>query len=194
MEVKESIPIKIYESRGSEKRQIITNRVIFWHQEYSGMRPGMITIIIHSVRLIHTEGDYNEKWKSYIFKIVCEGISGDDGNLYRYFLSRDANTDLPIEGANAFTYEYTFRMWNDTKSIAHIYPYVDTGIVSIKQEILTGMTTGRFWLFQLINREFRFRYPMKMTGRISTIPVEQAEIGKSLDFQFHKKQELSCKK
>ncbi len=80
-----------------------------------------------------TEGDYNEKWKSYIFKIVCEGITGDDGNLYRYFLSRDANSDLPIEGANAFTYEYTFRMWNDTKSVAHIYPYVDTGIVSIKQ-------------------------------------------------------------
>ena len=36
-----------------------------------------------------TEGDFNEKWNSYIFKIVCEGISGDDGNLYRYFLSRD---------------------------------------------------------------------------------------------------------
>lgn len=32
-----------------------------------------------------TEGEYNEKWKSYIFKIVCEGITGDDGNLYRYF-------------------------------------------------------------------------------------------------------------
>ena len=80
-----------------------------------------------------TEGDFNEKWNSYIFKIVCEGISGDDGNLYRYFLSRDPNNNLPIEGANAFTYEYTFRMWNDFKSVAHIYPYIDTGIVSIKQ-------------------------------------------------------------
>ncbi|TFG43412.1 MAG: hypothetical protein E4H43_01765, partial [Bacteroidia bacterium] len=67
-----------------------------------------------------TEGDYNEKWRSYIFKIVCEGITGDDGNLYRYYLSREAGSELPIEGANAFTYEYTFRMWNDTKSIAHI--------------------------------------------------------------------------
>ena len=80
-----------------------------------------------------TEGDYNEKWKSYIFKIVCEGISGDDGNLYRYFLSRDVRNELAIEGANAFTYEYTFRMWNENKSVSHIYPYVDTGIVSIKQ-------------------------------------------------------------
>ncbi|HQJ61522.1 MAG TPA: hypothetical protein PKV35_11020, partial [bacterium] len=24
-----------------------------------------------------SEGDFNEKWNSYIFKIVCEGISGD---------------------------------------------------------------------------------------------------------------------
>jgi hypothetical protein len=68
-----------------------------------------------------TEGEFNQKWNSYIFKVVCEGISGDDGNLYRYFLSRDPNSNLAIEGANAFTYEYTFRMWNDFKSIAHIY-------------------------------------------------------------------------
>lgn len=80
-----------------------------------------------------SSGDYNKKWNSYIFKIVCEGISGDDGNLYRYFLSRDPGNNIAIEGANAFTYEYTFRMWNDFKSIAHIYPYIDTGIVSIKE-------------------------------------------------------------
>ena len=36
-----------------------------------------------------SEGDFNERWNSYIFKIVCEGVSGDDGNLYRFFLSRD---------------------------------------------------------------------------------------------------------
>ncbi len=79
-----------------------------------------------------SEGDFNERWNSYIFKIVCEGVSGDDGNLYRFFLSRDANNNLPIEGANAFTYAYTFRMWNDFKSVAHIYPFVDTGVVFIK--------------------------------------------------------------
>jgi hypothetical protein len=28
-----------------------------------------------------SEGDFNERWNSYIFKIVCEGVSGDDGNL-----------------------------------------------------------------------------------------------------------------
>ncbi|MCX6330385.1 MAG: hypothetical protein NTZ85_12850, partial [Bacteroidia bacterium] len=79
-----------------------------------------------------TAGDFNPKW-GYIFKVVCEGISGDDGNLYRYFMSRDPGNNLPIEGANAFTYEYTFRMWNDFRSVSHIYPYIDTGVIFIKQ-------------------------------------------------------------
>jgi hypothetical protein len=72
-----------------------------------------------------TQGEFNERWNTYIFKVICEGISGDDGNLYRYYLSRNANSNIPIEGANAFTYKYTFRMWNDFKSVSHIYPYID---------------------------------------------------------------------
>ena len=45
-----------------------------------------------------SSGDYNAKWNSYIFKVVCEGISGDDGNLYKFFLSRDQNSNVPVEG------------------------------------------------------------------------------------------------
>jgi hypothetical protein len=79
-----------------------------------------------------TAGDFNPKW-GFIFKVVCEGLSGDDGNLYRYFLSRDPENNLPIEAANAFTYEYSFRMWNDFRSVAHIYPYIDTGVIFTQQ-------------------------------------------------------------
>jgi hypothetical protein len=135
-----------------------------------------------------TEGDYNEKWKSYIFKIVCEGITGDDGNLYRYFLSREANSELQIEGANAFTYEYTFRMWNDTKSVAHIYPYVDTGIVSIKQRNFDWDDDGAILVVSTYKQGIPVPISNEDDEKISIIPVEQAEIGKSLDFQFHKKQ------
>ena len=105
-----------------------------------------------------SEGDFNTRWNSNIFKIICEGISGDDGNLYRYFLSSDANTNIPIEGANAFTYAYHFRMWNDFKSVAHIYPFIDTGIVSISRRILTGIMTGIFLLFQGISRELKANF------------------------------------
>jgi len=136
-----------------------------------------------------SEGEYNEKWKSYIFKIVCEGITGDDGNLYRYFLSRDAGTELPIEGANAFTYEYTFRMWNDNKSISHIYPYVDTGIVSIRERNFDWDDDGAILVASTYKQGISVPISNENDEKISVIPVEQAEIGKSLDFQFHKKKD-----
>jgi hypothetical protein len=135
-----------------------------------------------------TEGDYNEKWKSYIFKIVCEGITGDDGNLYRYFLSRDAAGELPIEGANAFTYEYTFRLANDIKSVAHIYPFVDTGIVSIKQRNFDWDDDGVILVVSTYKQGIPLPVSNENDEKISVIAVEPAEIGKSLDFQFHKKQ------
>lgn len=134
------------------------------------------------------EGDFNEKWNQYIFKIVCEGIEGDDGNLYRYYLSRDANSELPIEGANAFTYEYTFRMWNDNKSISHIYPYVDTGIVSIKQMNFDWDDDGVILVVSRYKQGISVPISNEDDWAESKIPIEPAEIGKSLDFQFHKKQ------
>ena len=135
-----------------------------------------------------TEGDYNEKWQSYIFKIICEGISGDDGNLYKYFLSRDPNNEMPVEGANAFTYEYTFRMWNNLNSVAHIYPYVDTGVIFIRQRNFDWDDDGNI----LVVSRYKQGIPVPISNEDnwveSRIPIEPAEVGKSLDFQFHKKQ------
>jgi hypothetical protein len=135
-----------------------------------------------------SDGDFNERWNAYIFKIICEGISGDDGNLYRYFLSRSPTSDLPLEGANAFTYEYTFRMWNNFKSVSHIYPYIDTGIVSIKQRNFDWDNDGVI----LVVSRYKQGIPVPISNENkweeSKIPVEEAEVKSSLDFQFHKKQ------
>lgn len=135
-----------------------------------------------------TEGDFNEKWNSYIFKIVCEGVSGDDGNLYRYFLSRDPDNNIPVEGANAFTYEYTFRMWNDFQSVAHIYPYVDTGIVSIKQRNFDWDNDGTILVVSTYKQGISVPISNQDDWKESTIPIEPAEVKSSLDFQFHKRQ------
>jgi len=134
------------------------------------------------------EGDFNEKWNSNIFKIVCEGVTGDDGNLFRYFLSRDPNNNIPVEGANAFTYEYTFRMWNDFKSVAHIYPYIDTGIVSVKQRNFDWDRDGNILVISNYKQGITVPISGEDDWRESTIPIEPEELRKSLDFQFHKKQ------
>jgi len=80
-----------------------------------------------------TEGEWVEKWNGYVFKIIIEGIEGDDGNLYRMFLSTDQNENRAIEGANAFAYEYSFRMHNNPNEVSHIYPFVDDRTVTVRQ-------------------------------------------------------------
>lgn len=132
-------------------------------------------------------GDYNEKWKSYMFKIVCEGVSGDDGNLYRYFLSREPENNLAIEGANAFTYEYTFRMWNDFNSVAHIYPYIDTGIIRIKQGNFDWDNDGTILVVSKYKQGIEVPISHERDWVYSNIPIEPEEVNSSLDFQFHKR-------
>jgi hypothetical protein len=134
-----------------------------------------------------TAGDYNPKW-GYIFKVVCEGISGDDGNLYRYFMSRDRDNNLPIEGGNAFTYEYTFRMWNDFRSVSHIYPYIDTGIIFIKQRNFDWDNDGHILVVSRYKQGIDIPISDDDYWVDSKIAIEPQEVGSSLDFQFHKKQ------
>jgi hypothetical protein len=79
-----------------------------------------------------TEGEFVPKFDGYIFKVICDGIAGDDGNLYRYYLSTNPEENRAVEGANAFAYEYSFRMWDDPKEVSHIYPFVDDRAISVK--------------------------------------------------------------
>jgi hypothetical protein len=135
------------------------------------------------------EGDFSERW-GYIFKFICDGVKGDDGNLYRYFLSREANSDVPIEGANAFTYEYTFRMWNNTKSVAHIYPYIDKDVIYVKQKNFDWDDDGSILVASRVRQGVTVEISQEDDWRESRISIESGEIGSSLDFQFHKKQEF----
>jgi hypothetical protein len=78
------------------------------------------------------EGELIPELGGYIFKLVIDGIAGDDGNLYRLFMSVKNNVNTPVEGGNAFMYEYSFRL-NAGKQISHLYPYIDRHTIAIKQ-------------------------------------------------------------
>ena len=136
-----------------------------------------------------TQGEFNERWNSYNFKIICEGLSGTDGNLYKYYISRDANSNIPIEGANAFTYKYTFRLWNDVRSVSHIYPYVDSGIVSIRQSNFDWDDDGKIIVVSRYKRGVEVPVSGDDNWANSYISIEPAEVNSSLDFQFHKRQD-----
>jgi len=136
------------------------------------------------------EGEFVAEFNSYVFKIICDGIAGDDGNNYRYFLSRDADSNRPIEGANAFTYEYTFRMWNDHDNVMHIYPYVDTGCIYVRVFNFDWDSDGDV----MVVSEVRKGQLLKVSGEDhwteDRINVDPREIGKSYDFQFHKRKDM----
>jgi hypothetical protein len=78
------------------------------------------------------EGEYIEKFDGRVFKIIAIGESGDDGNLYRYFLSTSPKENREVEGGNLFTYEYTFRLSNNQNNVSQIYPYIDDRTISVK--------------------------------------------------------------
>ncbi|WP_075590318.1 hypothetical protein [Labilibacter marinus] len=81
-----------------------------------------------------TEGEFlPDEYGGYVFKIVIEGIGGDDGNLYNLFLSSSATENQAVEGAFAFYYKYKFRLHDNVNEVSHIYPFIDDKVQSIKQ-------------------------------------------------------------
>jgi hypothetical protein len=79
-----------------------------------------------------SEGQYVEKLGGRVFKIIAQGKSGDDGNLYKYFLSTSKLENTAVEGGNFFTYKYHFRLSDDQKHVCQIYPFVDDKTISIE--------------------------------------------------------------
>ncbi|MDX9728573.1 MAG: hypothetical protein RBT50_04865 [Bacteroidales bacterium] len=135
------------------------------------------------------DGEYYPKFQSNIFKIICDGISGDDGNLYRYAISRRPDANVPVDGANAFTYEYTFRMWNnnDTSFVSHIYPFIDSGCIFIQTRNFDWDNDGDFMVVSVVRKGHDLPLSGDDVWSESKMSIQDEEIGKSLDFRFYKK-------
>ncbi|MDT8400718.1 MAG: hypothetical protein RQ743_03405 [Bacteroidales bacterium] len=134
-----------------------------------------------------TEGELVEAFGGYIFKIICEGLTGEDGNLYRYYLSTEQDDNRALEDGNAFTYEYSFRMWNNNENISHIYPYIDTATIYVKQVNFDWDDDGYIRVVSRVKRGLLATHSDEDDWAESKIRIEEEEINSSLDFQFIKK-------
>jgi hypothetical protein len=134
-----------------------------------------------------TQGEFDSQFGCYVFKVTCEGIDGDDGNMYRYFMSTSGTANIAIEGGNAFAYEYTIRLHNNPKEVSHVYPYVDDKCFKIKQMNFDWDNDGII----RVTSEFRRELIMLVSGdniwKEDEFPIREEEKGKSLDFQFIKR-------
>lgn len=133
-----------------------------------------------------TEGELSSKYGGYIFKLICEGIKGDDGNLYRYYMSTRNNENISVEGGNAFTFEYTFRLHADAWQTSHVYPYIDDKVISLEQSNFDWDSDGHIRIYSVAT----LAAPLETSGddswKHSTYIVKDEERGKSLDIQFTK--------
>ncbi len=134
-----------------------------------------------------TEGEFVEKFDAHIFKIIVQGIAGDDGNLYRFYLSSQNNSNQKIEGGNAFSYEYSFRMHDDPNQVSHIYPYIDDKTTSIKQSNFDWDNDGFIRIVSVARKGKIVKASGDNNWARSEFKILEEEKNFSLDFQFIKK-------
>ncbi|QKG53319.1 hypothetical protein [Hymenobacter sp. BRD67] len=134
------------------------------------------------------EGELVEQFQGYVYKVVVRGVSGNDGNLYRFFLSSSPNLNVPIPGGNAFTYEYCFRIPAAPPTgrpvTVHLYPFASEHVVSIKQSNFDVDNSATLTVFSIAKNGHSA--PVSGDGQwaSSVLPIDPKEFGLSLDFRL----------
>jgi hypothetical protein len=132
------------------------------------------------------EGELAEAYGGYVFKLIAEGVSGDDGNLYRYFMSTDSDKNIPVQGGNAFTFEYTFRLHADPWETSHIYPYVDDKVISLKLHNFDWDDDGYIKLHSVATMAHNLEISGDNRWAMAVYKVLNEERGTSIDVRFTK--------
>ena len=138
-----------------------------------------------------SEGEYSEKYGGYVFKVICEGMKGDDGNLYRYYMSTSADKNIAVEGGNAFTFEYTFRLHKEAYQTSHIYPYIDDKVISVEQRNFDWDGDGYIKVCSVATLGDEVAMSGDNNWSTSVYKIKDKERGKSLDIQFTKNNKQS---
>lgn len=129
-------------------------------------------------------GEFVPEFDGYVFKLVAQGKKGDDGNLYRYFLSTSPTQNVAVEGGNAFTYEYSFRLSPERRAKTHLYPFINNRVVSIRQSNFDGDDDFTLRIFSVAKNG----HPAIISGdqkwASSVHAIAAKEHGLSLDLQI----------
>ncbi len=139
------------------------------------------------------EGEYLPEFGGYIFKMVVEGLSGDDGNLYRFFLSNKETDNYAVEGAFAYYFKYKFRMHDDMNEVSHIYPYIDNKVISIKQSNFDWDNDGFLRIISVAKNGEMMKTSGDNHWSTSTHKILDEEKNTSLDIQMIKNKRTPIK-
>ena len=140
-----------------------------------------------------TEGEYVEKLGGRVMKIIAEGISGNDGNLYKFFLSASPVENIPVEGGNFFTYKYHFRLPDNPKQISQIYPYADDKTISIEVSNFDWDKDGIIRIFSVAKNGILCEVSGDNNWAIQQFPIVEEEKNSTIEIQFIKNQTVQVK-
>ncbi|MGD1845395.1 MAG: hypothetical protein ACFB10_08385, partial [Salibacteraceae bacterium] len=132
-----------------------------------------------------TEGELDNSLGGYIFKLIIQGTSGNDGNLYKLFLSTDMEENRRVEGGNGFTYEYSFRL-SKTGVAAQLYPYIDQEVIALKQNNFDFDNDGYIKLYSVNKNGHLMTTSNDNQWTQSSHKVSPGERGKSMNIQIIK--------
>ncbi|MCC6370646.1 MAG: hypothetical protein IT236_06570 [Bacteroidia bacterium] len=132
-------------------------------------------------------GEYVKNMDSYLFKLVIDGLAGDDGNLYKVFLSINPNENVSVEGANAFAFEYSVRLQSVANSVAHVYPFADPDVASFHIKCFDFDNDGQIKLYSSVKNGHLVKTNNDNEWSESKHPIKPEEKNKCLDLQIVKK-------
>ncbi len=135
------------------------------------------------------EGELSNDLGGYVFKIVIEGLDGDDGNLYQLAMSSSKTENLAIEGGNSFTYEYSIRLSDTKGSISHLYPFVTPNIVAVKLNVFDYDNDGIIRMVSVAKKGVISKSSGDATWVQNVYDIVKDEHNTSLDIQFLKQNE-----
>ncbi len=139
------------------------------------------------------EGEYVEKLGGRVFKIIAEGVSGNDGNLYKYFLSTSPVENMAIEGGNLFTYKYHFRLSDDQQQVSQIYPFIDDKTISIEISNFDWDNDGIIRIFSVAKNGIVCDVSGDDNWVTRNFPIVEEEKNSSVEVQFIKNQDVQIK-
>ena len=140
-----------------------------------------------------SEGEYVEKLGGRVLKIIAQGISGDDGNLYKYFLSTSPVENIAVEGGNLFTYKYHLRLSDDQKHVSQIYPFADERTISIQVSNFDWDNDGIIRIFSVAKNGILCDVSGENNWVVREFPIVAEEKNSTVEIQFIKNQTVQIR-
>lgn len=138
------------------------------------------------------DGEIVESMDAYVFKVIAEGKKGNDGNMYRYFISAFFADMIAIEEANCFTYELSVQLKHQQNEVSHCFPYIQKNTSSIVQHNFDFENSGYIRLTNSVKNSHPMVASSNGKWAKSTHDITEEEQEKSVDIQFIFKDKSSC--